>query len=363
MFLKVLIVSALEKFALADRRMAATEDQWDTHDQLLKTPDGPVSLQSGLMQAPDPSLYMSKSTIVSPKGRAPRWQTFVREVTGEDIEYYQFLQRMIGYCAGGSTHEHALFFLNGAGGNGKGIFLNALQAVMGDYAKTAPMETFTDSKNDRHPTDMAMLHGARMVLAQETESGRAWAKSKIKSLTGGDPISARFIRRDFFTSIPKFNLLISGNHMPKLKNVDEEVRRRPHLLPFLQTFKGKERDPHLPETLKHEFEGILQWAVDGAMAYEEQGLAPPAAVREATRLYFEEEDFFELWLCDCCLRNFNAHANPTGLFNSYRCFTEQIKESTENDRAFRQRLRKAGFVRYSSSAKGGRYCQGLRFRS
>ncbi len=362
-FLKATSVSAIEKLARAARRYAATVDQWDAQDELLNTPGGPVSLQSGLMQDPDPSLYMSKSTLVAPKGRAPRWQTFLDEVTGGDVDYQLFLQRVIGYCAGGSTHEHAMFFLYGAGGNGKGIFLNTLQAVMGEYAKTAPMETFTDSKNDRHPTDMAMLQGARMVFAQETESGRAWAESKIKSLTGGDPISARFMRQDFFTFTPKFKLLISGNHMPQLKNVDEAMRRRLYLLPFTQTFKGKNRDPHLAETLKHEFEGILQWVVNGAMAYEDQGLAPPAVVREATRVYFEEEDIFELWLSECCLRDVNAHANPTDLFNSYRCFTELMKEPTESDRAFRQRLKQIGFTRGSSSAKGGRYWQGLKLRS
>jgi P4 family phage/plasmid primase-like protien len=362
-FLKATSVSAIEKLARADRRYAATVDQWDAQDELLNTPDGPVNLQSGLMQDPDPSLYMSKSTLVAPKGGALRWQTFLDEVTGGDVDYQLFLQRVIGYCAGGSTHEHAMFFLYGAGGNGKGIFLNTLQAVMGEYAKTAPMETFTDSISDRHPTDMAMLQGARMVFAQETESGRAWAESKIKSLTGGDPISARFMRQDFFTFVPKFKLLISGNHMPQLKNVDEAMRRRLYLLPFTQTFEGKNRDPHLAETLKHEFEGILQWVVNGAMAYEDQGLAPLAVVREATRVYFEEEDIFELWLSECCLRDINAHANPTDLFNSYRCFTEQMEEPTETDRAFRQRLKKAGFMRGSSSAKGGRYWQGLKLLS
>ena len=110
---------------------------------------------------------------------------------------------------------------------------------MGDYAKTAPMETFTDSKNDRHPTDMAMLQGARMVFAQETESGKNWGESRLKSLTGGDSITARFMRQDFFTFVPKFKLLISGNHMPKFKNVDEAMRRRLYLLPFTQTFKVK----------------------------------------------------------------------------------------------------------------------------
>ena len=159
-----------------------------------------------------------------------------------------------------------MFSLYGAGGNEKGIFLNTLKAVMSDYAKTASMETFTDSKNDRHPTDMVMLHGARMVFAQETESGRAWAESKIKSLTGGDPTSARFMRQDFFTFTPKFKLLISGNHMPKLKNVDEAMRRRLYLLPFTQTFSGEDRDPHITVTPTREYKGILQWIVEGAAA-------------------------------------------------------------------------------------------------
>ena len=295
-----------------------------------------------------------------PSGKAPRWLAFLDQVTDGDHEYQAFLQRFIGYAASGFTHEHAMFFLYGPGGNGKGIFLNTIQAVMGDYATVASMETFTDSKNDRHPTDMAMLQGARMVFAQETERGRAWAESKIKSLTGGDPITARFMRQDFFTFVPKFKLLISGNHMPKLKNVDEAMRRRLYLLPFTQTFKGKDRDTHLAETLTHEYEGILQWIVEGAIAYENEGLKPPLIVQEATNTYFESEDFFNEWLAACCELGANAYENPTNLFNSFKSYTEEINEPTGSDREFRQRLEKAGFTRGSSTSKGGRFWRGLR---
>ena len=362
-FLKATSVSAIEKLAQADRRYAATVDQWDAQDELLNTPNGPVSLQSGLMQDPDPSLYMSKSTLVAPKGRAPRWQTFLDEVTGGDVDYQLFLQRVIGYCAGGSTHEHAMFFLYGAGGNGKGIFLNTLQAVMGDYAKTAPMETFTDSKNDRHPTDMAMLQGARMVFAQETESGKNWGESRLKSLTGGDSITARFMRQDFFTFVPKFKLLISGNHMPKLKNVDEAMRRRLYLLPFSQTFKGKERDPHLADTLTHEYCGILRWIVEGAIAYENQGLVPPPIVQDATRIYFEEEDVFHQWLSECCVQEVDAYTKPTELFASYKNFTDMMNEPAVSERVLTKRLKDAGFTRGNSTAKGGRFWGGVKLQS
>ena len=362
MFLKAHVISAVEKFARADRRIAATVDQWDAQDELLNTPNGPVSLQSGLMQDPDPLLYMSKSTLVAPLGKATRWQKFLDEVTGGDVDYQQFLQRVIGYCAGGSTHEHAMFFLYGDGGNGKGIFLNAIAAIMGDYAKTAPMETFTASQSDRHPTDMAMLQGARMVFAQETESGRAWAESKIKSLTGGDPISARFMRQDFFEFVPRFKLLISGNHMPRLHNVDEAMRRRLYLLPFTRTFKGKDRDPHLADTLTHEYGGILRWIVEGAIAYENQGLAPPPIVQDATRIYFEEEDVFQEWLSECCVQEAAAYAKPTELFTSYRNYADRMNEPAETERAFLQRLKKAGFIRGNSTAKGGRFWQGLKLQ-
>ncbi|MDA8702748.1 phage/plasmid primase, P4 family [Pseudomonadales bacterium] len=359
-FLKATSVSAIEKLARADRRYAATVDQWDKDDYLLNTPNGAVNLRDGIPQESDPALYMSKSTIVAPTGKAPRWLAFLDQVTDGDREYQAFLQRFIGYAASGFTHEHAMFFLYGPGGNGKGIFLNTIQAVMGDYATVASMETFTDSKNDRHPTDMAMLQGARMVFAQETKSGRAWAESKIKSLTGGDPITARFMRQDFFTFVPKFKLLISGNHMPKLKNVDEAMRRRLYLLPFTQTFKGKDRDPHLAETLTHEYEGILQWIVEGAIAYENEGLKPPLIVQEATNTYFESEDFFNEWLAACCELGANAYENPTNLFNSFKSYTEEINEPTGSDREFRQRLEKAGFTRGSSTSKGGRFWRGLR---
>ena len=147
-------------------------------------------------------------------------------------ELQRFLQQMAGYCLTGDISEHALFFVYGTGGNGKGVFLNTVAGILGDYAATAAMDTFTASQGDRHPTDLAMLRGARLVTAAETEEGRAWAESRIKQLTGGDPITARFMRQDFFTFQPAFKLVIVGNHKPVLRNVDEAARRRFNIIPF-----------------------------------------------------------------------------------------------------------------------------------
>ena len=168
---------------------------------------------------------------------------------------------MAGYALTGVTHEHALFFACGTGGNGKSTFLNAIASCVGDYHRAAPIETFTESNNDRHPTDLAGLRGARMVTAIETEEGRHWAESRIKTLTGGDKIAARFMRQDFFEYTPQFKLLIAGNHKPSLRSVDEAIRRRLHLIPFVVTIPPAERDAELPDKLESERPGILAWMI------------------------------------------------------------------------------------------------------
>ena len=181
-----------------------------------------------------------------------------------------------------------------------GIPREDVAAILGDYAKTAPMETFTATQGDRHPTELAGLMGARLVTAQETEQGRRWAESKVKSMTGGDPIAARFMRQDFFEFTPQFKLLIAGNHKPGLRGVDEAIRRRLHLIPFTVTIPPERRDPDLFEKLKPEWPGILKWAIDGCLAWQRDRLTPPGIVREATAAYLAAEDAIAQWLDECC---------------------------------------------------------------
>jgi putative DNA primase/helicase len=197
-------------------------------------------------------------------------------------ELSAYLQRMAGYSLTGSTQEHALFFLYGLGANGKTTFLNTITACAGDYHRTAPIETFTTSSVDRHPTDLAGLRGARLVTAVETEEGCHWAEGRIKSLTGGDKISARLMRQDFFEYTPQFKLIIAGNHKPGLKSVDEAIRRRFNLIPFTVTIPPDERDGALPEKLKAELPGIMQWMINGCVDWQERTLAPPEVVATAT---------------------------------------------------------------------------------
>jgi putative DNA primase/helicase len=160
-------------------------------------------------------------------------------------------------------------FCYGPGGNGKTVLLNTVSAIRGDYATVAAMETFVASQFDQHPTDMAMLCGARLVTAAETEEGRAWAETKIKQLTGGDPISARFMRQDFFTYKPTFKLMIIGNHEPALRNVDDAARRRINIVPFIR--KPAVIDKQLEDKLRVEWPGILRWMIQGCLNWQTVG--------------------------------------------------------------------------------------------
>ena len=225
-------VAAVERLAKADRRLAATPEMFDREFWLLNTPGGVIDLRDGTRRPSCGADLMTKSTSVAPAGDCPRWLKFLREITRGDEALIEYLRRVAGYALSGQTTEHALFFAFGTGANGKSVFVNALAGILGDYHRTAPIEAFVASSGDRHPTELAGLRGARLVTAIETEEGRRWAEAKIKALTGGDRIAARFMRQDFFEFDPQFKLLIAGNHRPGLRSVDEFIRRRFHLIPF-----------------------------------------------------------------------------------------------------------------------------------
>jgi phage/plasmid-associated DNA primase len=201
------------------------------------------------------------------------------------------------------------------------VFLNTLTGILGDYATIAAMETFTASNSERHPTDLAMLRGARLVSA--AEEGRRWAEAKIKALTGGDPITAGFMRQDFFTYTPQFKLLIAGNHKPGPQGVDEAIRRRLNLIPFAVTIPPGERDLRLPEKLRAEWPAILRWAIDGCLEWRRRGLDQPKAVRAATEEYLADEDAFGKWLEECCQRSTFAHETAAELFASWRKYCDR----------------------------------------
>jgi putative DNA primase/helicase len=341
---KASTAAGVERFAQADPRLSTVSDDWDRDPFKLATPGGTVNLRTGENGPANPADHITKRTAVAPAppGTAtPRWSKFLHDATKGDADLIAYLRRLLGYCLTGDTSEQMLGFFHGGGGNGKGVLVNTFTAILGDYATVAPMEAFTASKSDRHPTELAMLQGARFVTAQETEEGRGWNEPRIKQLTGGDPITARFMKMDFFTYVPMFKLILVGNNKPNLKSVDDAIRRRFQMVPFIH--KPAAPDPKLTEKLRDEWSGILRWAIDGCLDWQRQRLNPPEIVLEATKTYFDDQDSFRVWLDEHCELGPNKADTTAALFASWRGWAARNGDDPGNARGFTARMTKAGF--------------------
>jgi putative DNA primase/helicase len=314
------------------------------------------NLRTGESHPPNPKDYITKlaGCHVAPPGTShPLWDAFLARIAPNE-EFRAFLKRWCGYCMTGSTREHKFVFAYGTGANGKSTFTSTIFGIMGDYATVADVATFLVAKTERHPTDLAKLHGYRLVVAQETEKGRAWDEVKIKTLTGGDKITARFMRQDFFDFVPKFKLWIVGNHKPRLNNVDEAMRRRMLLLPFTVQILEHERDPELANKLKAEWPAILRWMLDGCLDCQEIGLTPPKIVTDATDEYFEDQDLTKQWLEDCTEDREPSAFTKTGeLFASWKNWCDRRNLMAGSSGALSDALVDRGYIR-KRGTKGAR---------
>jgi putative DNA primase/helicase len=358
---KAAFAGAVERYAQSDEAFGVTAANWDSDPWVIGTPDGTLDLKSGVMRAANPSDHITKLTGVGPAETAdcPLWLKFLHEATGGNADLIRFLQQWCGYTLTGVTIEHALLFVYGPGGNGKSVFLNVLNGILGEYAKTAPMDSFTASLSDKHPTDMAGMKGARLVTASETEEGRAWAEAKIKALTGGDIISARFIARDFFEFKPEFKLTIVGNHKPVFRNVDDAMKRRFNVVPFI--FKPAKPDKELETKLQAEWPAIFRWMMDGCLDWQREGLLRPRAVLEATATYFAEQDLVGQWVEECCNLGPRESETMAELFKSWSSYAIANGEKPGTTKWFSQIIARSGGepVKHTPGHNGKRGFRGI----
>lgn len=362
---KVSFARSIETFSRADQRLAVVASDWDRDPFKLGTPDGTVDLKTGDLLPADRADGITKSTAFVPATapNCPTWIRFLQEATGDDAGLIRFLQQWCGYALTGDTSAHALVFVYGGGGNGKSVFLNTVSAIIGDYAVVAAMDTFTASKDSKHPTDLAMLRGARLVTASETEEGRAWAEARIKQLTGGDEISARFMRQDFFTFKPQFKLTVVGNHRPVLHNVDDAMRRRFNIIPFVR--KPEKPDPELESKLLAEAPEILRWMIIGCLDWQANGFVRPEIVKQATEEYFDEQDLVAHWLDECCdveRGNQFKWETASALFTSWKRYAEAAGEHPGTAKSMASALATRGFDKKRITGGKTAYL-GLRLKS
>lgn len=354
-------IKAVESIASSDRQVALGTDALDTHCNLLNTPAGTVDLETGAISPAERAHHLTQITTASPGVVPSIWSEFLCRITGKDASLMAYLARICGYCLTGETSEQAFFFFHGEGGNGKSVFIQTIAKALGSYAATAPLDSFTVSRNSTHPTDLAGLRGKRLVTVTETEQGRAWAESRIKTITGGDPIRARLLYRDFFEFQPTFKLIVVGNHRPQLTSVGTAMRRRLQLVPFTITIPDDLRDKDLATKLESQIDGVLGWMLDGYREWQRLGLSPPESVIRASEAYFEDEDLVGQWIAEQCDLGAKRSALSKALYENWSAWADAHGVERGSTKSFGEALRSRSFV--SRHVRSGTLWQGLSLRS
>lgn len=321
-------LAALVDLARSLHPITDAGESWDSNPWLLGCKNGVVDLRTGDLRPGKPGDLLTMTTGIKydPQAKAARFEQFLSEVFNGDSELVEFTQRAAGYSLTGDIREHMLFLCWGKGANGKSTLLNALRASLGEYATNTPFSTFELNQSNQ-TNDIAALYGLRFVTASETSESKRMNEARVKAITGGDPVTARFLFGEYFTYQPTYKVWLAMNHKPGITGTDEGIWRRIRLIPFTVSFKGRE-DKTLANTLEAERQGILAWAVRGALKWQSGGLTEPRAVLAATEEYRQESDLLAKFLADCTIPVAGAKVKGSDL---YRAYSEWCKSNNEKE--------------------------------
>ena len=347
-------IKAMIALAQTEQGIPVTPNDLDTDDWLLNCLNGTIDLRKCELRKHSTENIITKLVPVEydTNAQCPTWIAFLHKIMGGNEEVIRFLQKAVGYSLTGSAREQCMFILHGSGANGKSTFLNILEAMFADYAQQTPTDTLMAKKGEGIRNDVARLKGARFVTAAEAEQGKTFAEALIKQMTGGDKLTARFLHGEFFEFVPKFKLFLATNHKPNIKGTDNGIWRRIRLIPFTVSIPEAERDGDLPNKLKAELPGILNWAVQGCQMWLREGLAAPKEVNQATDEYRSELDWLQAFVDDRLVVRSGLKISASVLYQEYQSWAHENGEHEYSQRILGMRLKDKGFKTKRSGASG-----------
>ena len=348
--------------------LTVSANQLDRNPWLITVQNGTIDLRTGELRESDTEDLITKQVPVlfDLSATCPRWITFLERVI-PDSGLRLYLQKAVGYSLTGQTTEQIMFFLYGLGQNGKSVFINIVEALLGgkdseeNYAAKMASDSVMASKwgnQGGNTPELVKLRSARLVTVSEVSQGHKLNEALIKDLTGGDSITACAKYKAPITFRPTFKLWMYGNYKPNINGTDEGIWRRIKLVPFSVTIPSEERDNHLEDKLLAELPGILNWALEGCLKWQKEGLGEPEVVADAVKEYREDQDIFGGFLSENCEVGPAFQVSASDLFAAYVAWCKRAEMYVHTQTSFGRNLTQRGF---GSEKRGGNaYRVGLR---
>ena len=341
-------IKLLVSLAAGLKDLAITPEEWDANPWLLNCQNGTIDLKTGQLRPFSKTDFITRicSAPYDEHCPTPLWNQLLDTVMSGKKIMIEYLQRAFGYSLTGDISEQAMFVLHGTGSNGKSTLLNIFSAVMNTYAQSSSSEAFMQKKSESVNNDIARLKGARFVTAIEMEENKRLAESLIKSMTGGDKLVTRFLYGEYFEYIPQFKVFLAVNHKPIIRDTTNSIWRRIKIIGFENTITEANRDRHFAEKiLEKEKPGILAWAVQGCLRWQNEKLNDPPEVRRAVGDYRDEMDSFKNFFEECCEEAPNGKVSNKLLRAAYDEWCRDNGEYAMTQRPFSQKLLERGFTK------------------
>lgn len=349
-------INSMMRLTRSEPIIADSGENWDLDPFMLGCPSGVLDLRSGKFLAPNKNIKIVSSIAVDPddKAKCPQWEQFLQEVYMGDVEIIAYMKRLLGYSLTGSIKEQCVFCLYGQGANGKSTLTDTLLSLFGQYGYAMPFSTIERSNKQTISNDLAQLYGRRFVCASETQENVRLNEGRLKSITGGDVITARFMYKDLFSYKPQAHFLLAFNHKPIITDDSEGAWRRIHLIAHLRIFKKHEQNKDLLELLRLELPGILNWLIEGCIEWQQNGLLVPQSVTAATEDYRAEMNPIKQFVDEDCIAGADYRVLVNDLWETYNHWADTNRERFKlGHRQFNSRLEGMGFERKAGKDKQG----------
>ncbi len=349
--------------ALAQSESSVSLEMFDSNPILFNVMNGTIDLRDGTLKPHSKENLISKISNIrfEPSATCPRFSKFLEEVFNKDIELIRYFQRVVGYSMTGLTSEQCLFIFSGSGSNGKSTLITILKLLFGEYCRASDISTFTFRKSEQIRNDLARLYDARCVTSVEVQEGKYLDESIIKQVTGGDVVASRFLFKEYFEYVPKWKLFLAVNHLPHITGTDKGIWRRLKVIPFDVSFENQNKDVGLLKKLEMEISGILNWAIEGCIMWQREGLQEPQKITDALESYRSEEDTIGTYIEE----NLEIRADFVELASDlYAAYAEKQKSCGQrpiSSKQFGHKLKIKGFKK-TRNGKGRVQYLGLRLR-